>query len=232
MAEALASDYSAGFQAYIDGDYQQASKYWRQAADSNDAKSMFNLGLLYEQNKLPDADYQQAERWFRRAAENGYVAAYYHLAQRMLERGGSDDEAIALVNRAAQKGYAPAQRYLSGGSNKSLAVAPEVLLDSSKASVYQTETWINRQRANYWTIQLLAFKERSKVHEFIREHGLQGDAAYFVERNNGEVLYKLVYGAFSSKDKASFARQNLPSDLREFGPWLRTISSVQAIIKR
>ena len=231
MTEGFASEYSDGFRAYINGDYQQARKHWRQAADKNDAKSMFNLGLLHEQSKLPDADYQQAEHWFRRAAENGYVAADYHLAQRMLERGGSDDEAIALIKSAAKQGYAPAQRYLSGGSNNTVVTASSST-GSNKTVVYQTESWINRQRANYWTIQLLAFRERSKVHEFIQEHGLQSDAAYFVERNNGEVFYKLVYGAFSSKDKASFARQNLSGDLREFGPWLRTISSVHAITKR
>jgi len=96
----------------------------------------------------------------------------------------------------------------------------------------QSENWINQQRPNYWTIQLLAFKERDKVTSFIRNHGLQESAAYFTEVSNGETLYKLVYGAFSSKDKAFSARQNLSKALREYGPWLRPISSVQAITQR
>lgn len=232
ISGAFASEYSDGFRAYVEGDYQAAREYWREAARGNDAKSMFNLGLLHEQSKLPDANYQQAERWFRLAADNGYVAADYHLAQRMLERGGSDDEALNLIKNAADKGYAPAKRYLGGGSKLVINTAKQPSASSSKASSFQSESWINRQRPSHWTIQLLAFKERSKVYQFIQDHGLQSNAAYFVERSNGEVFYKLVYGAYSSKDKATFARQNLSEDLQEFGPWLRTISSVQAITKR
>ncbi len=225
-------DYSRGFQAYLDGDYQSARDHWRQAARNNDEKSMFNLGLLHEQNRLSDSNYEQAERWFRLAAENGYPAANYHLAQRMLDRGGSDDEALALIRTSAKQGYAPAVRYLAGGSKALAGSLPQDKPNAEKAPRYQSEAWINRQRSSYWTIQLLAFKERSKVYEFIQHHGLQNNAAYFIEKNQDEILYKLVYGVYSSKDKASFARQNLSDDLQEYGPWLRTISSVQAITKR
>jgi septal ring-binding cell division protein DamX len=96
---------------------------------------------------------------------------------------------------------------------------------------FQLESWINNQRSHYWTVQLLAFTHESKVQEFIVEHGLQSKAAYFVEKKDDVVWYKLIYGSFDSKDKATFARQNLSTKLQEFGPWLRTIASVQAITK-
>jgi len=65
---------------------------------------MFNIGLMYEKGEIPDSSYQRAETWFRRSAENGYAAAYFHLAQRMLERGGADDEALEQIRIAAQQG--------------------------------------------------------------------------------------------------------------------------------
>jgi len=230
------SNFSKGFRAFVNGDYELARKNWQESAQSKHAKSMFNLGLLHEQKRISGATYEQAETWFRSAAANGYPAANYYLAQRMFERGGSDDEALALVRAAAGSGYAPAQRYLQNQLNSNPSTAESGSQSSSNIATsspgFHSENWINQQKPSDWTIQLLAFKERAKVYRFIREHDLQNKAAYFTERSDGQTLYKLVYGAFSSKDQASFARQNLSTALQEYGPWLRPLSSVQAITQR
>lgn len=235
----VANDYSQGFNAFVSGDYIQAQQYWLAAANNGDAKSMFNLGLLNEQSKIATGSTEKAEEWYRKAANKGYSAASYHLAQRLLERGGSDDDAIALIKSAAEQGYAPALRYFgdtpkstASSAINSLAKAESKQLGKqSKRDQFQVESWINRQKSDDWTIQLLAFTHEFKVQEFIDQHGLQSKAAYFIERKDGVVWYKLIYGSFDSKDKATFARQNLSTKLQEFGPWLRTIASVQAITK-
>jgi septal ring-binding cell division protein DamX len=232
---AWASDYQDGVSAYIDGDFDLAREHWLEAVKDQDARSMFNLGLLHEQNKLPTSVNDTANNWYRLAAENGYTPATYHLAQRLLERGGSDEQAITLIQRAADQGYAPARRHLG------LPVATAVDADSGVAFEsevfeaselgYQTESWINRQQDSYWTIQLLAFTEKEQVLAFIEDHSLQRKTAYFTEVQNGEVFYKLVYGSFKSKDIASLARQNLGPLLQQHSPWLRTWQSVQQITK-
>ncbi len=233
----LASDYQDGLTAYMQGEFKLAQKHWLNAANLKDAKSMFNLGFLHEQGKLENATIEKALNWYRLSAENGYAPAGYHLAQRMLERGGSDDKAILLIRRAANAGYAPAKRYLglnqAAASQKLQSLEP-VSNDTSDASYsrFQSETWINKQRAQNWTIQLLAFKHKEQVFNFIGEHGLESRAAYFLDSKGGELFYKLVYGSFDSKDKASFARQNLPTTLQQHGPWLRTWASVQKITKQ
>ena len=99
---ALANGYQEGLKAYIDGQFSEAQKHWLKAANAKDAKSMFNLGLLHEQNKLTNSNLDKALNWYRLASDNGYPPAAYHLAQRMLERGGSDDDAIALIKHAAE----------------------------------------------------------------------------------------------------------------------------------
>jgi len=234
-----ANDYRDGLQAYINGEYVLAQQYWLKAADAKDAKSMFNLGLLHEQNRLQNAALDKALNWYRLAADNGYAPAGFHLAQRMLERGGSDDDAIALIRDAAGSGYAPALRYLNLGrpsdERRSVAKQKKAPLprgNSSPETEFQSENWINRQREKNWTIQLLAFKSKQQVLEFIEKHDLQKRAAYFSEANQGEVFFKLVYGSYNSKDKATFARQNLSSELQQHGPWLRTWASVQKVTKR
>jgi hypothetical protein len=221
-----ASDYQAGLSAYIDGNYASAQQYWLTAANANDARSMFNLGLMHERNKLPFSSSDKAANWYRLAAENGYAPAGYHQAQRMLERGGSDDQAIALIQRAADDGYAPARRHL-GLSAGFMATG-----DSRDAQLSdQTESWINQQNSQHWTIQLLAFNQKEQVLAFIQAHRLQRKAAHFTDVSDGEVFYKLVYGSYNSKDKASVARQNLSAALQQHGPWLRTWESVQKVTK-
>ena len=69
------SEYSAGMNAYINGQYEEARQYWLSAADSGDAKAMFNLGLLHERSQISNADNTQAEQWFEKAGNAGYTAA-------------------------------------------------------------------------------------------------------------------------------------------------------------
>jgi len=243
----LAGDYQDGLQAYIDGDFVLAQQCWLKAANAKDAKSMFNLGLLHEQNKLENSSLDKALNWYRLAADNGYAAAGYHQAQRMLERGGSDDDAIALIRDSANSGYLPARRYLGLASELSVQqhetelVSPEPSKNSRPIAATTTNpgviaksqsvSWINRQRSENWTIQLLAFKSEEQVLRFISEHSLEDKVAYFSEMKQGDVFYKLVYGSYDSKDKATFVRQNLSRALQEHGPWLRTWSSIQKITK-
>lgn len=233
---ACASDYQAGLIAYLDKNYLLAQQHWLSGAENKDAKSMFNLGLLNEQAKVNGASFDKAMNWFSLAKDNGYSAAAYHMAQRMLDRGGSDDDAIALINHAAEQGYAPAQRYLdiSLGSKKHSThpqaqglQSQRVLNQASPADL----AWIERQPSNNWTIQLLAFTNKNQVERFIEEHGLANSAGYYAEIIDGGIFYKLVYGSYKSKDKADFARQNLSSELSEHGPWLRQWASVHKALK-
>jgi septal ring-binding cell division protein DamX len=154
----------------------------------------------------------------------------------MLERGGSDDDAIELIRHAADKGYAPAKRYLGIGQradNQSQLAQQAAISSSGKVlGSVRSEPWINRQRDQNWTIQLLAFKKKEQVLEFVTEHSLQRKAAYFSESTGSNVFYKLVYGSFDSKDKAALARKSLSPALRQHGPWLRNWSSVHKITKQ
>jgi hypothetical protein len=231
---AWAGDYQNGLRAYIDGNFELARQHWLIAANRKDATSMFNLGLLHEQSKLPRSSNDKALNWYQLAADNGYAPAGYHLAQRMLERGGSDDQAISLIKRAASVGYAPARRYLAANTTSTIVARSSVKPNRANSSgpIYRTDSWINQQPSQYWTIQLLAFKHKKQVLAFIDQNSLQTKASYFSEVRGGEVFFKLVYGSFSTKDKASFARQNLGATMQQHGPWLRTWESVQKITQR
>jgi len=216
--------YRAGLAAYLDNDFEKAKTIWLQAAEKNSARAMFNLGLLNEQGNVEGATALKADNWFISASELGYPAADYHLGLRWLGQGGRDKSANALIAKAAAADYLPAQRHLalSNVSEAPFTVAPKL--------EYRGKAWINSRRSDSWTIQMLAFKERAKVESFIDEHQLQGDAAYFVEESGDGVLYKLIYGAYDTKEQAELAKQQLSPQLSKFGPWLRPLSSVQSVI--
>lgn len=241
--------YSEGLKAYLSGDYEVAQSFWLQGARASDAKSMFNLGLLHQQEKITKPDLAKAEKWFRLAAKSGYAPAAYHLAMWLQERGAAAQDVNELLRLAANAGFAPAVMKLSGtapevqvtrGSRTAVSAMAKNTpsqVSSSRATSkqnakprYQDETWIKSLSPKHWTIQMLAFKEQSKVRSFIDDHQLYNDAAYFAETSSGSRLYKLIYGSYTSKDQAEAARQNLSATLREYGPWLRPVSAVQAVI--
>lgn len=221
--------YRSGLQAYLDGEYQVAQSHWLLSAKSGNSKSMFNLGLLHEQNKIESAESSKANEWYRLAGNAGYLAADYHLA---IKLGKDTPEAIKLMQRAADNGFVLAIEHLTGKPATNVANKSEKKRDVAVSqSEYLTEHWILEKRTKYWTIQMLAFNEEEKVQAFIDLHNLQSKAAYFREVSSSEVLYKLIYGTYKTKVQADFARQNLAKALKAHGPWLRSIESVQKVIK-
>ena len=249
------SNYQAGLDAYFAGDYEAAKKHWLNGAREEDPKSMFNLGLLHEQRKVGGADLTKANKWYRLAGKHGYPAADYHLA--LLLRGDESQSKLAqtLIHRAAKNGYEPARQALglkaapvitatnvavsdvsaskvnpTSESPTSVSVTSAESEPSAESDKYLGEAWIKAQNQSQWTIQMLAFEKLASVKAFIDEHDLNRYAAYFTERTDKGVLYKLVYGSYVSKEQADQARQDLSDELKEYGPWLRPIENVQALL--
>lgn len=239
------ADYSLGLEAYIAGDYEKSQSHWVKAAKLEHAPAMFNLGLLHEQQRVPAASDAKAKRWFELAGQAGYAAADYHHALLLL--AGSDSAALAegskFLRRAAAADYAPAQQRLKEMTqNGQLSAAPRLVAARNSSSApfgtdpgagqprYLSESWLAQRDSKGWTIQLLAFTELEKVKEFVDAHRLHQHAAYFAERATDQTLYKLVYGAYDTKSAAAAARDELKPALQEYGPWLRSLESVQTAI--
>ena len=235
---AQADSYSEGMQAFMSGNYELAKIMWLKGAKNNDAKSMFNLGFLHEQKLLQTSNFSKAEEWYRLAGKNGYPAADYHLAQLLSQRQGESQQSKTLLQRSASSGYSPAQAKVAAQPSVPSGSAAVVNVPTASTSVpaaaeasgYLDKRWINSQRSGNWTIQLLAFENLNKVQQFIDQHGLRNNAAFFTENTDRGTLYKLVYGSFENKRLADLARQQMSAALQANGPWLRSMRSVQKII--
>ena len=56
-------DFDRGWAAYTKGDYPQAVKWFRKAAEQGNAFAQFNLGQIYTQGKGVPQDYAEAVKW-------------------------------------------------------------------------------------------------------------------------------------------------------------------------
>lgn len=108
--------FAKGWEEEVKGNYSEAAKWYREAAELGNAKARFNLGYMYVHGFGVGQDYSEAVKLMRKAAEQRYAPAQRFLGM-MYEDGigvGQDYyEAVKLYREAVEQGYAPAQ-YLLG----------------------------------------------------------------------------------------------------------------------
>jgi uncharacterized protein len=115
-ADAVRADgFDKGYAAYEAGDYAEAVKWFRKAAEQGDAIAQYNLALMYRDGEGVTQDDAEAVKWFRKAAEQGVANAQYNLALRYDKgKGVTQDyaEAAKWFRKAAKQGNASAQSNL------------------------------------------------------------------------------------------------------------------------
>jgi uncharacterized protein len=97
--------YDGGFG--VAPNYQEAVRWYTQAAEGDEPAAQFNLALMYEHGHGVTQDYQKAVRWYRSAAHGGNLTAQLILAT-MYEQGNGvlQDYAQAMewYRKAAEAG--------------------------------------------------------------------------------------------------------------------------------
>jgi TPR repeat protein len=108
IGTASADDFDTGWDAYEAGEYAEAVKWYRLAAEQGDADAQSNLGFMYANGRgVPEND-AEAVKWYRLAAEQGNASAQYNLALMYDEgEGVIQNNVIAhmLYNLAGAQGY-------------------------------------------------------------------------------------------------------------------------------
>ena len=75
-------DFDKGEIADAAGNYKQAVKWYRKAAEQGFAEAQFYLGWMYAEGQGVAEDYKQAAKWYRQAAEQGHAKAQNNLGVR------------------------------------------------------------------------------------------------------------------------------------------------------
>ena len=101
-----------GWSAEQNGDYTEAVKWYRKAADQGLARGQYNLGNMYRQGLGVSKDYSEAVKWYRKAVEQGHAMAQCNLGYMYKNGlGVSQDysEAVKWYRKAAEQGNTIAQ---------------------------------------------------------------------------------------------------------------------------
>lgn len=97
-----------GVNAYNQGNYDLAARYWNPLAKQGNSVAQYNVGLLWEQGLgSTPLNKAQASQWFLLSAKQGYVPAMVRLAKFQKEHG-YEEAATSWFNLAARWGNSDA----------------------------------------------------------------------------------------------------------------------------
>jgi TPR repeat protein len=68
-----------GVKAYEYGNYKEAAKWYKKAADQGFALAQYNLGVMYVKGLGVRQNYKEAVKWFKKAADQGHASAQNNL---------------------------------------------------------------------------------------------------------------------------------------------------------
>jgi TPR repeat protein len=108
------AEFDRGYELFVAGDYQGASKLWKAAAEKGHPRAQNGLGVLYRDGDLGESDKKQAAYWFRQSAENGYAFAMYSLGLLLRDGDGvmrDDIEAHKWFDLASALNFDPKAQF-------------------------------------------------------------------------------------------------------------------------
>jgi len=110
---------------WVPQDYQEAVKWFTQAAEQGNAGAQFALAVMYRLGEGITQDYEEAAKWLAKAAEQGIALAQFLLGGSYKNGQGVPqdyEEAAKWYTRAAEQGNANAQLLLGGSYEKGQGV--------------------------------------------------------------------------------------------------------------
>ena len=105
------SNIDSGVAAYDRGEYTEAVRLWRMAADQGNLLAQYNLGVMYLVGRGVPQNDAEAVRWYRMAADQGFTLAQRNLGF-MYENG-----------RGVPQNYAEAYKWYTLSAAQGNAVA-------------------------------------------------------------------------------------------------------------
>jgi hypothetical protein len=97
---------------------------------------------------------------------------------------------------------------------------------------FRTESWVQNQPSDSFTIQLMAASSEATVKQYIERHQIKHRAAYVRTSRLGLPWYSVIYGSFMNYPQARATLERLPPILTEAKPWIRRFDDVQAALRQ
>ncbi|MEH6584259.1 MAG: SPOR domain-containing protein [Halioglobus sp.] len=194
-----------GYDAFERGDVDTAVSIWRSLAEAGDSTAQLNLGQIYRLGKGVPADDREAVKWYSMAARAGSETAQYNLLL-MQEEGRASQQELAMA-------FASEQNLQDMRSNES------------------ANDWLKRLPADAYVLQLVASSNKESVQKFIDKYlgEQQPTPQVIATRNQNLDWFIAVMGPYNSRSEANAVLATLPDKVLSGKPWIRPVSSAQAI---
>ncbi len=153
--------------------FDEAINLYKQVTLQDDAKAMYYLGGIYEEQKK---EYDLAVKWFKKAADKNYKDSVFRVGSILEKELLKEDEAIAYYQEWIKKGNVEAYNYLGN-----------LYLDKEDFQKAKKEYLKGAKKASKESYYLLG-----SLHEAYIENGLDDAIDYYKEGAElGE--YKSIY---------------------------------------
>lgn len=116
------------------------------------------------------------------------------------------------------------------------AVAPAAVEKASTPATNATasgprrEEWLLSQNPKHYTLQVTAVSQEKTAQQFITQHKLGDEAAYFRNMRDNKELFSVTYGSYPTKQAAMEAAKTVTNSAGA-QPWVRKFSDVHNAIR-
>lgn len=108
---------------------------------------------------------------------------------------------------------------------KPAAPAPKAEATVASAAPAPGADWYASRPSGNYALQILGTRSESSAKAFVSKNG--GEYRYFKKLHQGQALYVVTYGQFSSRAAAQAAIKSLPASVQAGKPWPRSFASIQ-----
>ena len=116
-------------------------------------------------------------------------------------------------------------------------VQPVLIDKKSKKAVVNTSSSVVKKLAlmksakdvGHYTVQLIASHNKNELKRFVQVHHIKGKTQVRRFQNQGVVWYVLTLGEYAQRQYALQAVNNLPKEITQFKPWVRSISDLKVV---
>ena len=211
----------------------EAVKWYILAAQQGLEYAQRNLKLMHRDGRASQADYDAGLQLNPKPAQEQLAVAEPDTQPQVSQ---APTETAAAVNEAPVKAIKPITQTQPQQQQATKQEATEQAVAAIKPPAQTTgsASWLGQLNPNDYVVQLMAAPEAAAVDKFLvrNQEKLPVAANSAMTVSKGRTWHVVLMGPFSDSGDAKSALKLLPEKVRKNKPWVRKVSTVQALMPK
>ncbi|EKD73606.1 MAG: hypothetical protein ACD_45C00253G0004 [uncultured bacterium] len=221
-----------GKASFRSGDYKEAFHQLLPVAVSGQPEAQYAIGYMYYYGYGVPQDYESGIFWMNQAAKQHYPPAVKALnmiqqqnremqkekqndSQWQYRQASQKDEVLNSLQTEPKPPMRPAVK-----KTKIAFVPQNKLVLSNEVALPSTQ---------HYSLQLFGSYNLTSVKALQLQLKLKNTGHVYQTTRNDKTWYVLTFGNFVTAHEAHATQPNLPSELRAFSPWVRSVDALRLI---